>query len=114
MLQYDPQKRVTWELLYCQPRLQSTFLILDDCFIDFNKKIGRGAQGSTYLGRNLTTNEEFVAKQISHLEVTGKREIEIYTKLKDKKHKNVVQIQKILVYETYTYLILEKCELNLE
>ncbi|CAD8191587.1 unnamed protein product [Paramecium octaurelia] len=114
MIVYNPEKRITWDQL--DFNIVQHFLILEDnYFIDLDKTINSGLQGVSHEAFHLKQCVELVCKTFQNNMVGITRAIENLEKIKQKFHKNVLQVIAIVRYsEEQTYLILEKWDISLQ
>ncbi|CAD8118346.1 unnamed protein product [Paramecium sonneborni] len=113
MIIHNSEARLSWDQL--DRNFTQKFIILQDIyFVDLSKPFGSGAQGITYDAFNLQTQEQLVCKTIQNKYYGSSREIQIFEQSKGKFHDNVIKVFQIIKQTEYTYLIMEKCDMNLQ
>ncbi|CAD8107479.1 unnamed protein product [Paramecium primaurelia] len=115
MIVFDPQKRVSWDELAQIPFLQQPYLLLNDRYlIDFTRQLGSGMQGVIYLTLDLSKQIELCAKVIETNSYEGNLELKIYQKFKNIELKNIIQVFDFIDDNKQTYVIMEKCDENIQ
>ncbi|CAD8091620.1 unnamed protein product [Paramecium sonneborni] len=122
MIVYNPKERISWEELASMPLLKPRFLVVynysktKQYYIDFQKSLGQGSQGTTFLTYDLfNPSIQYCTKQIDKNNIEGQREIDAYNLIKiDQNCENIIKIEEICYNQQYAYLVMEKCDMDIE
>ena len=81
--------------------------------VELKNKIGKGAYGDVFLGRNIVTKETYAIKKITKKQLKSETIYQYFNNeifiLKHLNHPNIVKFKGLIEYKSDYYLLIEYC-----
>ena len=81
--------------------------------VELKNKIGKGAYGDVFLGRNIVTKETYAVKKITKNQLKSETVYQYFNNeifiLKHLNHPNIVKFKGLIEYKSDYYLLIEYC-----